>query len=144
VAETEKTGRGNRSQTWKHAAMLAWLIENKGLNPNGSQLDALCSAFANRAEWRRTDTYRNLLSDHKETAETARAEAQAARKAERDAAKAKEAAATATTTATPAKATRASKRAAKEAAAAAPATPAKATRKRAAAAAPSTEDNPFG
>ena len=134
--EVEEEG-GLRSQMWKHEAMVDWINANDGVDLDTlSAADIIAYAFARRVEWRKSDTYRSLVEEYRQSAAEESAQrkaAAAAAKAERDAAKAAEAKATPA----PAKAT---KTAAKKAAAtkATPA-PKKATRAKSAA----SDDSPF-
>jgi hypothetical protein len=98
----EVEGTGLRSQMWKHEAMVEWLSEVKeyGDLSEWSPAEVIAIAFAHRNEWRRTDTYRNLVESHAAEAEEARAakaaareEEKAAKAAEREAAKAEKEAA---------------------------------------------------
>jgi hypothetical protein len=123
--EQEEGGLGLKSQLWKHEAMVGWLEESKeyGDLSEYSPGEIVAIAFAHRVEWRKSDEYQNLVMEHREQAESERAERAAAREAakaekaaEREAAKAaKEAAEAAKTDGKEtAKATKAAKPAAKK------------------------------
>lgn len=141
--EVQEEEGGLRSQMWKHEAMVSWLNEQEGVDLDTlSAAEIIAYAFARRVEWRKSDTYRNLVASHATEAEAAReakaaerAEAAAARKAAKEAEAAEKAAAKETDAAP-------SKAAAKKAAAAAKpvAKAAKATKKGTAA---SEDDSPF-
>lgn len=130
MAEEEVTEEGGlRSQMYKHEGQVAFINEKYDINLDElSAAEIIAYAYATRVEWRKTDTYKELISSHAEEAEKereakalARAEAAAAKKAEKEAeaaAKAEKAAAAekapaatkaAKATKTPAKATKATK-----------------------------------
>jgi hypothetical protein len=92
---TEETTANPRSQMFKHRAMVEWLTSTKGMPADADQATVISFAFAYRVEWRRSDTYRNLVQEYNASAEAREKEAAAAREAakaqkaqEREAAKA--------------------------------------------------------
>lgn len=86
--ETEETTEGGtRSQMWKHEPMAAWL-ESEGHDLGGmTPAEIIALAFAARVAWRKTDTYINLVEEHRAAAAEAKADLASAA-AERAAAKA--------------------------------------------------------
>jgi len=134
--EVEEEG-GLRSQMFKHEAQVDFINGKYGIDLDTmSAAEIIAYAYATRVEWRKTDTYRNLVESRKGEAAAEAAAKKAAAAAAREAkaaAKATEAAA--------APAQKATKAAATKKAPAKAAAPTKATRatKKAAASA----DNPF-
>lgn len=76
----EEGGVATRSQMWKHEAMVEWLESEKGYELVGaSPAEVIAAAFAHRVEWRKSDTYQDLVTQHAEAAEAAREERRQAR-----------------------------------------------------------------
>lgn len=122
MADEEVTEEGGtRSQMYKHEGQVEFINEKYGIDLD--QLTAseiIAYAYATRVEWRQSDTYKELVEAHKESAAAEAAEKKAAREkaaAEKKAAAEAEAAAKAEKATkaekTPAKATKATKTPAK-------------------------------
>jgi hypothetical protein len=130
-----------RSQMWKLEAMVDWINETEGVELDTlSAAEIIAWANARRVAWRQTDTYRNLVAEHRTEAAAEATAAKAAAKAERDAKAAAKAAAEAAKAAAPAPA-KAAQKATK--ATAAKKAPAKAAAAKKAPAKKASSDNPF-
>lgn len=147
AAEVEETVEeeegGLRSQLFKHEAQAEWINGEYGIDLDELPASEIIAyAYATRVAWRKTDTYKELVSEHKgaaaEAAETKKIAA-AAKAAEKAAAKAEAAAAKEAVTEAPAPAKKATKATATKATPA----PQKATRARKGTAAAAAADSPF-
>lgn len=86
--ETEETPM--RSQMWKHEDFVEWATEEEYLDPKADQATTIAVFAAKRNEYRRTERYRDLVEEHRESAAEAKQAAAAERKAKKEAEKAKE------------------------------------------------------
>lgn len=95
IEGTEDT-ESARSQMWKHEAMVQWLESEHGADFDSmTAADVIAMAFAKRVEWRKSQTYADLLNDRAEVVaaeKVAKAEQREAVKAERAAVREAEAA----------------------------------------------------
>lgn len=88
MAENEEVEEGvpSRSQIWKHEGMVEWLESVKEYDFSEAEpAEVIAAAFAHRVEWRRSEAYQNIVAEHQEAAEAARAERAAQREAEKEA-----------------------------------------------------------
>jgi len=84
-----------RSQIWKHEAQVLWLLEVKEIDCDElTPAEIIAVAYSTRVEWRKSETYSDLVAEHTEEARaeaTAKKEAAAERKAKAAAEKAEKA-----------------------------------------------------
>lgn len=145
--DEEAAPAGARSQLWKHEAQVEWYKETYGidLEKDHSAAEIIAAAYATRVEWRKSDTYKELVAEYEaeKEEEKERKAAEAEERAAERKAKADEKAAKAKSKEGEDKPKPSGRKGAAKKAAAAKKAPAKKAARRGRGAKATSEDDPF-